>query len=175
MKIHFLEDALRKAGPGVGESAVRENADLKVERYKLHKEVSRLQKQLREAQEQTIRRPANDGQREEIRRLVAELSRAEVETKKLGERLEVSEGWAAAEASLHDEARRTRRELNDAEAEIQDLTTRLTEAQMRENAADDLTDEVDDLKAELREKERIVDERENDVVCKEGCRASAIR
>ncbi|KAI9784421.1 MAG: hypothetical protein M1816_000845 [Peltula sp. TS41687] len=137
LKIHFLEDALRKAGPGVSEAALKENADLKVDKVTMQKELVRYRKtlasaereielyrkQLAEAQGKVIRKHADVGQREELDRL--------------------------------------RRALNDAHAEIHGLNEKLQSSDNRHADTDRLRDEISDLEAESREKDRLLEEKDD--------------
>lgn len=141
MKIHFLEDALRKAGPGVSEAALKENADLKVDKVTMQKELLRYRKllasaehdieayrkQLAEAQEKLIRKHADIGLREELDRL--------------------------------------RQALNDAHAEINRLNVQLRSSDSHHADADRLKDEINDLEADLREKDRLLEEKDDMLVC----------
>lgn len=141
MKIHFLEDALRKAGPGVSEAALKENTDLKVDKITMQKdllryrktlasaehEIEAYRKQLAEAQEKLIRKHADAGQREELDRL--------------------------------------RKALNDAHGEINRLNEKIQSSDSRHADADRLKGELDDLEADLREKDRLLDEKDEGLVC----------
>lgn len=132
LKIHFLEEALRKAGPGFSEAALKENTDLKVDQVTMQKELHRYKKtltgaerdvelyrqQILEMQDKIKRKHADEGQREELDRL--------------------------------------HQALEEREAEIDQLKAQGAQF-------DDLEDKVHDLEAELREKDRIINDREDDV------------
>lgn len=132
LKIHFLEDALRKAGPGFSEAALKENTELKVDKVTMQRDLHRYKKtltaaehdvelyrqQILEMQEKVKRKHANEGQQEEL------------------DRLHLA--------------------LDEKEAELQELKTKGTEF-------DNLEDKIHDLEAELREKDRIINDREDDV------------
>src|SRR5438552_16623097 len=139
LKIHFLEDALRKSGPGYSEAALKENTELKVDKVTMQKELHRYRKtlgaaerdleqyrqQILEIQERAKRKHADDGLREELERL--------------------------------------RGELADKEAEVQELREKLEKAEQREDA-ERLKENLNDLEADLREKDRIIEEREDEIV-----------
>jgi chromosome segregation ATPase len=133
LKIHFLEEALRKAGPGFSEAALKENTELKVDKVTMQKELYRYKKtltaaehdvelyrqQILEMQEKTKRKHADEGQREELDRL--------------------------------------HQALEEKEAELDELKGKGTAG------FDDLEDKIQDLEAELREKDRLINDREDDV------------
>ncbi len=97
LKIHFLEEALRKAGPGFSEAALKENTELKVDKVTMQKELYRYRKtltaaereleiyrqQLLEMQEKVKRKHLDAGQREELDRLRQALEDKEVEVNEL--------------------------------------------------------------------------------------------
>ncbi|KAH0543998.1 hypothetical protein FGG08_001765 [Glutinoglossum americanum] len=138
LKIHFLEDALRKSGPGYSEAALRENTELKVDKVTMQKELHRYRKtlgaaerdleqyrqQILEIQERAKRKYEDDGLREELERL--------------------------------------RGELDDTEAEAQELRERLEKAEQREDV-EALKENISDLEADLREKDRVIEEREDEI------------
>ena len=179
LKIHFLEESLRRAGPGVSEAALRENTDLKVNKVTLQKELFRYRKtlssveqdletyrqQLAEAQQKSTRTHVNHGQREEMQRLSNALGNAEAEIQKLRERLKASEARKAAmDHGNVEELGRMREELDTAQTQVQLLNNQLSEARNRQSAADELNDGMEDLKAELREKGRHLDDKDGQLV-----------
>src|SRR5436305_14311138 len=102
LKIHFLEEALRKAGPGFSEAALKENTELKVDKITMQKELHRYRKtltaaerdleiyrqQIEEMQEKIKREHADAGQLEELARLRHELDAKDAEVLKLRRQLE---------------------------------------------------------------------------------------
>ncbi|KAH0562834.1 hypothetical protein GP486_002541 [Trichoglossum hirsutum] len=138
LKIHFLEDALRKSGPGYSEAALKENTELKVDKVTMQKELHRYRKtlgaaerdleqyrqQILEIQEKAKRKYEDDGLREELERL--------------------------------------RGELDDKEAEVQDLHEKLEKAEQQEGI-EKLKETLSDLEADLREKDRVIEEREDEI------------
>ncbi|KAI9834217.1 MAG: hypothetical protein M1819_003055 [Sarea resinae] len=150
LKIHFLEDSLRKAGPGFSEAALKENTDLKVEkvtlsndlrRYKktllnAEREVEMYRQQLMDVQEKVKRKHMDESQREELARLQSA--------------------------------------LEEKEDEIQDLREKLESAQGQDQEVEKLRDEIGDLEGDLREKDRIIEERE-DEIAKDEMKANATK
>jgi chromosome segregation ATPase len=139
LKIHFLEEALRKAGPGFSEAALKENTELKVDKVTMQKELHRYRKtltaaerdielyrqQFLEMQEKVKRKHVDEGQREELERLRQALEEKEAEIAML---------------------KNQENKFEDLEDKVQDL-----EAELREKARaiDNREDEVDNLKDEL--------------------------
>src|SRR5437764_9078588 len=69
LKIHFLEEALRKAGPGFSEAALKENTELKVDKITMQKELHRYRKTLTAAERDLeIYRQQIEGMQEKIKR-----------------------------------------------------------------------------------------------------------
>ena len=139
LKIHFLEEALRKTGPGFSEAALKENTELKVDKVTMQKELHRYRKtltaaerdielyrqQFLEMQEKVKRKHVDEGQREELERLRQALEEKEAEITML---------------------KNQENKFEELEDKAQDL-----EAELREKvrAIDDREDEVDNLKDEL--------------------------
>lgn len=139
LKIHFLEESLRKAGPGFNEAALKENTDLKVDRVTLHKELSRAKKTLSQAEREvdTYRRHLQEVQEDVKRKHIDEGLRQELETLK---------GDVAAKTS-----------------EVQDLKERLESVESKEEELERAKDDAEDLEAEVRERDRLIEERDNEV------------
>jgi len=139
LKIHFLEEALRKAGPGFGEAALKENTELKVDKVTMQRELHRYRKtltsaerdlelyrqQMLELQDKMRRKHANEEQKEELDHL--------------------------------------QRALEQKESEVLDLKDQLRAAQNKDAQVEKLRNEIGDLEADLREKDRLLDERDEEV------------
>jgi chromosome segregation ATPase len=139
LKIHFLEEALRKAGPGFSEAALKENTELKVDKVTMQKELYRYRKtltaaereleiyrqQLLEMQEKVKRKHLDAGQREELDRLHQALEEKDAEVNEL----------KSQESHFED--------LQD---KIQDLEA---EIRQKDRLLDDRDDEVENLKEEV--------------------------
>jgi predicted nucleic acid-binding Zn-ribbon protein len=139
LKIHFLEDALRKAGPGFSDAALKENTELKVDKVTMQGELHRYKKtlttaehdvelyrqQILEMQEKVKRKHADESQREELDRLHLALDEKEAELEELK-----SKGTA----------------INDLEDKVHDLETELRE---KDRVINDNEDDVDNLKNEV--------------------------
>ncbi|TVY26443.1 hypothetical protein LHYA1_G003545 [Lachnellula hyalina] len=153
LKIHFLEEALRKAGPGFSEAALKENTELKVDKVTMQRELTRYRKtlgsaerdvelyrqQILEMQQKVKLKHADEGQRQELERLrhALEDKEAEINTLKLQEN-----------------------QFDDVQDKVHDL-----EAEVREKnrLIDDREDEVDNLKDELEKQSGTISKLEESV------------
>jgi chromosome segregation ATPase len=139
LKIHFLEEALRKAGPGFSEAALKENTELKVDRVTMQKELIRYRKtlssaerdletyrlQVTEMHEKVKQRNSSAGQKEAMDRLQQALEDSEVEINRL--KLQVSK-------------------FEDLQDHVEDLEAAIRE---KNRLVDDREDEVENLKEEV--------------------------
>ncbi|KAL2889995.1 Spindle pole body protein pcp1 [Ceratocystis lukuohia] len=139
LKIHFLEEALRKAGPGFSEAALKENTELKVDKVTMQRDLQRYKKHLNVAEKDL----------EQYRQQMIELQ--ERSKRKY------------ADDSLKAEAERLRQDLEDKESEIDRLQAQLEQAESGGAEVDKLRDEITDLEAELREKERLIAEHQDEM------------
>lgn len=139
LKIHFLEEALRKAGPGFNEAAMKENTDLKVDRVTLQKELGRAKKTLSQAEREvdTYRRHLQEVQEDVKRKHIDEGLRKELETLRSD---------VAAKAS-----------------EVQDLKGRLGSVEGKEEELERARNDAEDLEAEARERDRLIEERDDEI------------
>ncbi|KAJ5046493.1 uncharacterized protein L3040_003736 [Drepanopeziza brunnea f. sp. 'multigermtubi'] len=148
LKIHFLEDALKKSGPGFSEAALKENTDLKVDRITMQKELHRYRKfvasaesdvelyrqQFLEMQNKVKRKHMDQGVREELDRVRVTLEEREAEL----ERLKSQES-----------------QVDDLQDKIDDLKTDLRE---KDREANDFEDEIDNLKEDLEKRDNTISE-----------------
>ncbi|TLD17560.1 uncharacterized protein PgNI_00473 [Pyricularia grisea] len=139
LKIHFLEDALRRAGPGFSEAALKENTELKVDsvtmkrelhRYKKHltsaeKDLEAYRQQILEMQEKFKKRQANEGQRLEIERL--------------------------------------QQALEEKDAGLEDLQQKLDQGEKELDRIEKLQDEIGDLEADNRAKDQLIGQHEDEI------------
>lgn len=158
LKIHFLEDALRKAGPGFSEAALKENTELKVDKvtmqrelqkYKKHltsaeKDLENYRQQILEMQEKAKRKYADENQRAEIERLRQQLEEKDAEIEDLHRQLEDQEGE-------HDNVEKLRDEIGDLEADLRRKDDVITQ---HEDEIDELKEKVEDAEDELKKTQR---------------------
>lgn len=139
LKIHFLEEALRKAGPGFSEAALKENTELKVDKVTMQRELHRYKKHVTSAERDL----------ESYRRQMMELQeKAKRKHSDEGQRVEL-EGL--------------RKTLQEREADIADLQRQLDRDQHDGADLEKLKDDLENLEADLREKDRIITEREDEL------------
>ncbi|CAK7273060.1 hypothetical protein SEPCBS119000_005450 [Sporothrix epigloea] len=133
LKIHFLEEALRKAGPGFSDAALKENTELKVDKVTLQRELQRCKKLLISA-EQSL-----ENYRQEMLNMQEKMTTRETDK------------------TLHAELERLRDQLATKEADFDALQRKADEQ------SEKTRDEIDDLEAELREKDRIISQKEDEL------------
>ncbi|KAI9807986.1 MAG: hypothetical protein M1825_005293 [Sarcosagium campestre] len=152
LKIHFLEEALRKAGPGFSEEALKENTDLKVDKVTLSNELRRFRKtlstaerelevyqaQLAEAEERNRRRKTDEKYQVEIDHLKQTLEDKDAEIAEL--RAQKDDG----NSNLIPDAR-TKESIDEKTEEINTLKQRIE-------------DDAFNFESDIREKEREIDE-----------------
>lgn len=138
LKIHFLEEALRKAGPGFSEAALRENTELKVDKVTLQRDLQKYKKQLINAEK-------------DLETYAEQILNMQEKAKK-----------KYADESQKVEIEKLKQDLEDKEADIDDLQRQLERGNYDADKMSKLEDEIGDLEAELRAKERELAEREDE-------------
>lgn len=139
LKIHFLEEALRKAGPGFSEAALRENTELKVDKVTMQRELQKYKKHLTSAEKDL-----------------------EAYRQQLTEMQQVAKGKQSS-GDHSAELKQLRRDLDDKDADIEDLQHQLRSDRQNLDNVEKLQDEIGDLEAELREKERLISDRDDEL------------
>ncbi|KAJ4255017.1 hypothetical protein NW762_009821 [Fusarium torreyae] len=139
LKIHFLEEALRKAGPGFSEAALKENTELKVDKVTMQRELHRYKKHLTTAEKdlESYRQQMLEVQDKAKRKYANQSNQAETE--------------------------KLQRLLEDREADIEDLQRQLHQQQGNSDQVEKLQDDISDLEADIREKDRLLTEREDEL------------
>lgn len=138
LKIHFLEEALRKAGPGFSEMALKENTELKVDKVTMQKELHRYRKTLSTAEHDL------ESYRQQILEMQDKMRRKH------------------ADERAQEELDLLRQALHDKEIEVQDLREKLEDgANQDDDDLHKLRDAVTDLEHDGREKDRQIDERDD--------------
>ncbi|EQK99623.1 Spindle associated [Ophiocordyceps sinensis CO18] len=139
LKIHFLEEALRKAGPGFSEAALKENTELKVDKVTMQRELHRYKKHVTSAERDL----------ESYRRQMMELQdKAKRKHSDEGQGVELEE---------------LRKILQEREADMIDLQHQLDQSPRDGAELGELKDDIEDLEADLREKDRIITEHEDEL------------
>ncbi|ODA83413.1 hypothetical protein RJ55_01927 [Drechmeria coniospora] len=139
LKIHFLEDALRKAGPGFSEAALKENTELKVDKVTMQRELHRYKKHLTSAERDL----------ETYRQQMLELQdKAQRKSGNEDEAIELD---------------RLQKTLQERDADIDELQRQLDQSQHDQDDAERFKDNIEDLEAEVREKDRLITERDDEL------------
>ncbi|KAJ4164155.1 hypothetical protein LMH87_005840 [Akanthomyces muscarius] len=138
LKIHFLEEALRKAGPGFHEAALKENTELKVDKVTMQREAHRYKKSLSTAEREL------EICRQQILELQSRSSQGREDT------------------VLHTEMESLQQQLDDKEEDLRDLRRQVTAGQGNQEQLEKLQDNIEDLEADLRDKDRQLTEREDE-------------
>lgn len=158
LKIHFLEDALRKAGPGFSEAALKENTELKVDKVTMQRELHRCKKhltsaerdlesyrrQMLELQEKAKRKHVDDSQREEMDNLRQTLEQREAEIERLQRQVDL-------EADAQGQIEKLKDDIGDLEADVRDKERLLSD---RDDELEALQDKLDEAEENLKDAER---------------------
>ena len=139
LKIHFLEESLRKSGPGFNEAALQENTDLKVDRITLQKELVRCKKMLSQAERDV----------EALRRHIAEVQE-QAKHKKL-------------DAQARRELETLQAELVSKDHEIEEMRDKIQTEESKTDDLEKLRVEIEELASDLRDKDRMLEERDDEI------------
>ncbi|KAI3339327.1 microtubule associated-domain-containing protein, partial [Ustulina deusta] len=147
LKIHFLEEALRKTGPGFSEAALKENTELKVDKVTMQRELSKYKKHLASAEKdlETYQQQILSVQERAKKKYADQNQKAENDA--LRRRLEDKE------TEISNLQRQIKRQSQDDDDQVGQLNDEISQ----------LRDEIGDLEADLREKDREVSEREDTI------------
>lgn len=137
LKIHFLEEALRKTGPEFNKDALKENTELKVDKVTMQRELHKYKKHLTAAEKDL------ESYRQQMLQVQERAKKKYADNEHLAE------------------MERLRTSVEHQEAEIEQLQRQLGEDQGASVKADKLQDAIEDLEAELREKENLITEQED--------------
>ncbi|KAI0453923.1 microtubule associated-domain-containing protein, partial [Xylaria acuta] len=139
LKIHFLEEALRKTGPGFSEAALKENTELKVDKVTMQRELSKYKKHLASAEKdlETYQQQILDVQEKAKKKYADQSQKAENEA--------------------------LRRRLEEGEAEIGHLRRQLQQQSQDDNELNKLRDEIAHLETDLRTRDREVNKSEEEI------------
>jgi chromosome segregation ATPase len=139
LKIHFLEEALRKTGPGFSEAALKENTELKVDKVTMQRELHRYKKHI------TTTEKEFETYRQQMTELQEKAKRKQ------------DDGTARAETDS------LRQQLEDKEADLEDLRRQLQDSQGNDDQIQKLRDDISDLEADIRDKDRQITERDDEL------------
>ena len=139
LKIHFLEEALRKSGPGYSEAALRENTELKVDKATMQRELHKYKKHLNNAEKDI----------EDYRQQMVDMH------EKI-KRKNVDEGLRA-------ELDHVRKVLEDRECELEEIQHDVDAQKRSQDKFEKLQDDVEDLEANLKTKSDKISEQEDEI------------
>lgn len=140
MKIHYLEEQLKKAGPGYNQAALKENTELKVARITMQQEISRYKKSLHQAER--------------------DLEAYRLQLQELREKAKRRQ----ADEAIQREMEYMREEIATREAQVNNLQEELRNVKDKDSdEVERLRDEIVDLETTLREKERIIDAKDEEI------------
>ncbi|KAK2612112.1 hypothetical protein QQS21_001842 [Conoideocrella luteorostrata] len=164
LKIHFLEEALRKAGPGFSEAALKENTELKVDKVTMQRDLQRYKKhvvtaerdlesyrqQMQELQEKARRKQHDEGQRVELQQMKKTLEEKDADMVELQRQLDQSR-------NEDDQLDKLRDNMEDLEADLREKDRLIT---ARDDELDDLRDKVDAAEEQAKELQKTISELE---------------
>ncbi|KAI9878240.1 MAG: hypothetical protein M1830_001463 [Pleopsidium flavum] len=139
IKIHYLEEALRKSGPGLNEAALKENTELKVTRVTMQKELHRYKKSLSHAEH-------------DLEAYRSQFSDLQDKVKQ-----------KHADASLREELENLRKNVEEKDREIRELKEKLGGVEHQDAEFGKLRDEIEDLQADLVARDRLIEEKEEEI------------
>ncbi|CAG7984494.1 unnamed protein product [Penicillium salamii] len=140
LRIHFMEDQLQKLGPETNKEALKENAELKVIKTTMQRDILRYKKNLglakKEADEYQLQLVELQGMR-----------------------------WREqADQTVQREMDLMREELESRDNELREVREELRYAkESQSEVTEKLRDDIEDLEASSREKDRIIEEREEEL------------
>ncbi|KAJ5795662.1 uncharacterized protein N7518_004202 [Penicillium psychrosexuale] len=140
LRIHFMEEQLQKAGPEYNNDALKENRELKLLRVTMQRDISRYRKSLQQAE-----KDLKDYQ----------LQLVELKEKSWREK---------ADQTVQREMDLMREELESRDLELREARDELRHIKdTQSQETDKLRDDVEDLEASVREKDRLLDQREEEL------------
>lgn len=139
LKIHFLEESLRKSGPGLNHAALKENTDLKVDKITMQKELARARKTL-------------DKTEREVEEYRKQLQSAHDQMKR-----------KHADKKILEELESLKRAIITKDSQIRDLRDDLDHVADKDAEIDKLKGDVDELELDIREKDRLLDDGEDEL------------
>ncbi|EAA30303.1 hypothetical protein NCU02411 [Neurospora crassa OR74A] len=179
LKIHFLEEALRKAGPGFSEAALKENTELKVDKVTMQRELQRYKKtlstaekdlekyraQMMEMQEKAAKKFSDGNQRAELDRLRQLVEEKEAEIRRLQQLLEQGQGenekLEELQEHIEEEAEELREKAAEFEEQLKEAQVRIAELEDKAASSDVLREAqetIEDLQHDVRRLEQQLDD-----------------
>ncbi|KAI7532634.1 hypothetical protein KC317_g19440, partial [Hortaea werneckii] len=147
LKIHFLEEALRKSGTQFQQQTLKENVELKTEKMTLEHEFKKNKKRLQDA----------NSQMEDYKQSFEDYKKA-VKSRHANER------DAEELDRLQNVVEEKQREAEEREEELERIRRKLDEAEKNQGSSEEaerLRDDVQDLEADVRDRERQLEEKDD--------------
>lgn len=138
MKIHYLEESLRKSAPDYHQAALKENTELKVDKVTMQRELAKTRKLLIQAEH-------------DLERYRQGLQDAQEKKKRSHE-----------EKAVQEERDSLRQRCKEQQAEIDSLRRRLVGNEEKDSIIERLKNDIEHLSAELQEKDREMEAREDE-------------
>ncbi|EZF34426.1 hypothetical protein H109_05936 [Trichophyton interdigitale MR816] len=140
LKIHYLEEQLRKAGPELNQAALKENTELKVSKLTVQRDLHRCKKSLLHAER--------------------DLESCQLQLQELRAKLTSKQSDGTAQETI----KWMRQEMESKDADIADLQEQLRSAESkRAEEAANLREEINELEYTIREKDRRIEEKEEEI------------
>lgn len=139
LKIHFLDETLKKAGPGYNAAALKENTDLKVDKITMQKELAQARKTLVKTEREL-----------EQYRLHLHEVRNSIQRKHMDE-------------NLQHELKSLDDKVVAKDHELAQLRQQIALSDARKDEAEKLRGDLEDLEADLQEKDRLIGDRDDEI------------
>ncbi|KAL8674313.1 MAG: hypothetical protein Q9168_001306 [Polycauliona sp. 1 TL-2023] len=139
LKIHFLEENMKKSGPGLQTAAVKENTELKVDKVTMQTELARARKTL----DQTER---------EVEKYRDRLQRSHDQMKQ-----------RHADKELLEELEHLRQQVATKESKIRDLNDELDQTAAKDTEMERLKSDLEEVEIDMREKDRLLEDQEEEL------------
>ncbi|KAI4262994.1 MAG: hypothetical protein L6R42_001843, partial [Xanthoria sp. 1 TBL-2021] len=139
LKIHFLEESLRKSGPGLHAAALKENTELKVDKVTMQKELARARRTL---------------------------DKTEREVEEFRDRLQKSHDQMKqkhADKKLLEELELLREEVATKDSKIRDLHDELDQTVDKDAEIERLRSDLEEVAIDVREKDRLLEDQEEEI------------
>ncbi|MCJ1378076.1 hypothetical protein MMC17_001172 [Xylographa soralifera] len=139
LKIHYLEESLRKSAPDFHQATLKENTELKVDKVTMQKELSKTRKILIQAERDL----------ESYRVSLQDMEQKRIRTRE--------------DKAAQRERESLQKRCDDQERQIDDLLRHLQDAKGDTSVVEKLKEKIEDLEADVREKDREIEAKEDEL------------
>ena len=140
LKIHFLEDCLKKIGPEFNQIALKENAELKIKTMHFQRDLAHTKKMFNQAE--------------------CDIEAYRVQLEDAQERIKRKQ----IDANMREDFENLRKGSVAKDTQLEKLRQELLTMQISNEDVVKLKDSIEDLEAELREKDRDLEAKEDNIV-----------